>query len=468
MNNYLSLIQKSFGNSLARRFVFITLLCSSILALFITCVQLFIDFRNEQALLGNSIRKVETAIVPSLTESLWSLDDILVESQLSGITNVEGVLCAKLTDSEGRIYNTGDQTLPASETHLFVLTKDNSGELIPIGELTIGITYEHIYDELFNRAIIIFLTNMLKTLMVACIILVVYQLLIGRHLNDITRFAINYDPENPKDSFRLNRNTDYSDEFSKLEAAINVWVDTNISHTQKLKLANDDINNINKELSTFTYSLSHDLKSPINTVNVLLNEVMKSNSDIADNEFKFLMNSALKTNQRMAKIIDDTLQYARANDETKLNDIVDTNEIMQEILHDLDGEISAANADVQIDEMPSIKGNSVLIRTLFQNLISNAVKFRATDRKPKIKLVCNDSSNGFCEIQIEDNGIGIDPKYYAKIFKQFEKLYTYNEYPGTGLGLSVCRKIVDKLNGSIHLISKIDGGTTFTLKLKTA
>ncbi|MBO6919503.1 MAG: hypothetical protein JJ858_13815 [Rhizobiaceae bacterium] len=468
MNDYLGLIRKSFENSLARRFVFITLLCSSILAVFITCVQLFIDFQNEQRSLDNSIRKVETAIVPSLTESLWALDDILVQSQLTGITNVDGVLFAKLTDSDGRVLNAGDQAQPASETHDFVLVKDNSGDETKVGELAIGITYEHIFEELFNRAVIIFLTNMLKTLMVACILLVIYQLLIGRHLSDITRFATDYDPNEAERKFKLNRNTNYSDEFTKLEHAINSWVETNLTHVEKLKLANERIQNVNKELSTFTYSLSHDLKSPINTVNVLLTEAMKSSQEKQSDEFNFLMETALKTNRRMGNIIDDTLQYARANEETTIDEAVDSNAIMREILNDLNGEISSANADVQVDELPLIKGNPVLVRTLLQNLVSNAIKFRAANRTPIIKLTSDDAEDGYCEIRIEDNGIGIDPRYHHKIFKQFEKLHTYNEYPGTGLGLSVCRKIVDKLNGTIDLFSKENEGTTFTVKLKVA
>ena len=334
--------------------------------------------------------------------------------------------------------------------------------------MAIGITYEHIFEELFNRAVIIFLTNMLKTLMVACILLVIYQLLIGRHLSDITRFATDYDPNEAERKFKLNRNTNYSDEFTKLEHAINSWVETNLTHVEKLKLANERIQNVNKELSTFTYSLSHDLKSPINTVNVLLTEAMKSSQEKQSDEFNFLMETALKTNRRMGNIIDDTIQYASSNEETTIDEAVDSNAIMREILNDLNGEISSANADVQVDELPLIKGNPVLVRTLLQNLVSNAIKFRAANRTPIIKLTSDDAEDGYCEIRIEDNGIGIDPRYHHKIFKQFEKLHTYNEYPGTGLGLSVCRKIVDKLNGTIDLFSKENEGTTFTVKLKVA
>lgn len=457
-------IRHGLSSKIGQRFVFLTLLCSTFFAILVTSIQLFIDFRSQQSSLNNSIRKIENAIVPSLTESLWALDDPLINSQLSGIVNVDGVVYVKLTDTDGLLIDAGVKNEDVSETHKLDLTKIDGEQSKLIGELTIVVSYSNIYNELINRAAIVLLTSILKTLVLSIAILFIFQNLIGRHIFDLAKFAHQYSPENRNQSFALNRkaNTQNEDELSQLEASINSWLQMNKQHINKL-------NEVNHELSTFTYSLSHDLKSPINTVQMSLVTIKTESEIYLDDKTKYMMNLALQTNERMRTIIDDTLEYARASEEIDLKSEINLKRFITEVIDDLQGEISMADATINFGKLPTVIGNSTLIRILFQNLLSNAIKFRSPDRKPIITVSSKDQEDpNFCIIQVTDNGIGIDTKYHDKIFGQFERLHTYKEYPGTGLGLSVCKKIVTKLGGKIRISSVVGEGTTFEIDLMNA
>jgi signal transduction histidine kinase len=457
-------IRYGLSSKIGQRFVFRTLLCSTFFAIFVTSIQLFIDFRSQQSSLNNSIRKIENAIVPSLTESLWALDDPLINSQLSGIVNVDGVVYVKLTDTDGLLIDAGVKNEDVSETHKLDLTKIDGEQSKLIGELTIGVSYSNIYNELINRAAIVLLASILKTFVLSIAILFIYQNLIGRHIFDLAKFAHQYSPENRNQYFALNRkaNTQNEDELSQLEASINRWLQMNKKHINKL-------NEVNHELSTFTYSLSHDLKSPINTVQMSLVTIKTESEIYLDDKTKYMMNLALQTNERMRTIIDDTLEYARASEEIDLKSEINLKRFITEVIDDLQGEISMADATINFGKLPTVIGNSTLIRILFQNLLSNAIKFRSPDRKPIITVSSKDQEDpNFCVIKVTDNGIGIDTKYHDKIFGQFERLHTYKEYPGTGLGLSVCKKIVTKLGGKIRISSVVGEGTTFEIDLMKA
>lgn len=463
---YLTSIRYGFSSKIARRFVFYTLLFSTSFAVIITSIQLFIDFKAEQFDLSSSIRKVEEAIVPSLTESVWALDDQLINSQLSGIVHVDGVIYAKLIDSDGLSIEVGVNSTDVFETHKLNLIKNSGEKLENIGELTIGVSYRDIYNGLINRAIVELIASLFKTFMLTAVILIIYQIIIGRHIYDLAKFAHQYSHGKTDQYFLLNRKLSavdsYGDELSQLEISINNWIRTNEDHINQLK-------DVNQELSTFTYSLSHDLKSPVNTLQMSLMTTMGEIDKHLDDDTRYLMNLALRTNERMRTIIDDTLEYARAGEETDLKNEIDLEEFIIEILDDLRGEIVAADADIKLGDLPTVIGNRILLRILLQNLLSNAVKFRSPDRKPIITVTSEDRANsGFCLIKVADNGIGIEPKYHHTTFKQFERLHTYKEFPGTGLGLSICKKIATKLGGKIRIISQVGEGTTFEIDLMKA
>jgi light-regulated signal transduction histidine kinase (bacteriophytochrome) len=190
-----------------------------------------------------------------------------------------------------------------------------------------------------------------------------------------------------------------------------------------------------------------------------------------DTEVSQSLDKIAKASARMQSLINDLLKFSR---QTTFNDDfipVSLDQLMQEVIADLEVEIERASAQVQVNALPEIWGIPSQVRQLFQNLLSNAIKFRKKDEIPVVRIY-NEAWNGINKIIVQDNGIGFDPKYSEDIFMVFKRLHSYHEFEGSGVGLSICKKIIDKHNGSIRAESKIDEGSKFiiefpSIKLKT-
>jgi light-regulated signal transduction histidine kinase (bacteriophytochrome) len=140
--------------------------------------------------------------------------------------------------------------------------------------------------------------------------------------------------------------------------------------------------------------------------------------------------------------------------------------LLQEVIADLEVEVEKSSAQIHLDSLPEIWGIPSQIRQLFQNLLSNAIKFRRKDEVPVVRIY-SEPWNGLNRIIIQDNGIGFDPRYSEEIFTVFKRLHSYHEFEGSGVGLSICKKIIDKHGGSIKAESKIGEGSKFMIEFPT-
>jgi signal transduction histidine kinase len=189
----------------------------------------------------------------------------------------------------------------------------------------------------------------------------------------------------------------------------------------------------------------------------------------------------------MRRLIDDLLTFSRVISRTEPFEPVDLNRVAREVLGDLEVRVEKSGATVHVGDLPTIEADPMQMRQLFQNLIGNALKFHEPGAKPvveiagKIRNVAKDGSETsllrrrallgdnavgpFCELTVQDNGIGFEEKYLGRIFAVFQRLHGRQEYEGTGIGLAVCRRIVDRHHGSITAKSKPGKGTTFYVTL---
>ena len=177
----------------------------------------------------------------------------------------------------------------------------------------------------------------------------------------------------------------------------------------------------------------------------------------------------------MQTLITDILAFSKISNES--DDLVecDLNLIVGDVLKDLENRIEEKNASIEVEKLPVLPGNQSLLRSLFMNLIENAIKYCRQDVAPHIfirNLAKPEKGNRpefqeakYCRIQVEDNGIGFEQKYAEHIFSMFRRLHNMHEFEGTGIGLAICRKIVEKHNGFISAQSTIDKGSTFTISL---
>ncbi len=222
----------------------------------------------------------------------------------------------------------------------------------------------------------------------------------------------------------------------------------------------------NNELIVFSHIMSHDLKSPLSTIKAFTGLLTKDAKKREDNEqqLKYL-NFILNSTDSMSDLIDDLLMYSKI--ETDDYDVEDVNlqSIIEEILPLFQFDIMDKQVKIEVNELPIIRGNHSIIKTVFQNLISNAIKYQPKDKQnhhPKI-IIWSEENERNHEVFIRDNGIGIHEKYIDELFAPFKRFHTNKEYKGTGLGMSICRRIMEKHNGSISLLSTSKNGSTFKL-----
>ncbi len=231
----------------------------------------------------------------------------------------------------------------------------------------------------------------------------------------------------------------------------------------KLNELMNELTRSNQELEQFAYIASHDLQEPLRKI-ITFGSRIKENSDIhSNNKIMDYLERMENASKRMKSLIDGLLNYSRVTRKSQPFVEVDLNQVVNDALSDLEIRIQETGGNVNIDNLPVIKGDPLQIRQLFQNLISNALKFHKKDETPYIKIFASDDKNTQNSIVVEDNGIGIDEENFDKIFGVFQRLHGRTEFEGSGIGLAVCKKIVERHGGKIRVESVLGQGTKFSL-----
>ncbi len=219
----------------------------------------------------------------------------------------------------------------------------------------------------------------------------------------------------------------------------------------------------NRELEQFAFIASHDLQEPLRKIQAFGDRLGTKYRDKLDKEGKEYLTRMQNAAKRMQQFIRDLLKYSRVATHPEPPDTVDLREAVMDVISDLELIIQRWGADVEVFELPAVKVEKSQIRQLFQNLIANALKFHG-EKQPHIKIYSRRTDHD-CQIFVEDNGIGFDEKYLDRIFAPFQRLHGRSAYEGTGMGLAICRKIVERHGGSITAKSKPGAGSTFIITL---
>jgi light-regulated signal transduction histidine kinase (bacteriophytochrome) len=225
--------------------------------------------------------------------------------------------------------------------------------------------------------------------------------------------------------------------------------------------ARRELERSNRELAEFAYVASHDLQEPLRTVasyTQLLQRRYKGKLDSDADEF---IDSAVEGAQRMQNLIQDLLQYSRVGAKPEAQTAVDLGAIVEDVRRTLRQAITEASAEVVVSKaLPSVIAHERQFEQLLQNLIGNAVKFRDPARPCRVDVFAEPVPGGW-RVSVKDNGIGIDPRHFERIFQIFQRLHGRDEYPGTGIGLAICKRIVELNGGTIGVDSEPGKGSTF-------
>jgi light-regulated signal transduction histidine kinase (bacteriophytochrome) len=210
------------------------------------------------------------------------------------------------------------------------------------------------------------------------------------------------------------------------------------------------------------------LQEPLRKILSFGDRLSTSAGEALDADSRQNLERMLGAAARMRTLVNDLLVFAQVT--TRVQPFVSTDiaRIAQEVIADLETTIADAGGRVEVGELPVIEADPLQMRQLLQNLLGNAVKYRRKDTPPVVRLSCSSPGGRHCTITVADNGIGFNDQYAEKIFKMFERLHGRTEYAGSGIGLAICRTIVERHGGTIAAASKAGQGATFTVTLPVA
>jgi signal transduction histidine kinase len=234
-----------------------------------------------------------------------------------------------------------------------------------------------------------------------------------------------------------------------------------------LEKTNQALHETNEELRDFVHIVSHDFQEPLRKISIF-SDRLDGKSQESTEKGAFYLERLQHSVKRMQDLMNDLVKYSKiVPSKTKSIQSVNLEGIIQKVLIDLEILLNETEGKVELEPLSTIQADPFQMRGLFQNLIANSLKYHKKGVPPliKIKGQTSPSQSGFYEIRVEDNGIGFDEKYTSRIFRPFERLHRESEYKGTGMGLTLCKKIVERHGGSIDVNSKVNEGTTFIINL---
>ena len=221
----------------------------------------------------------------------------------------------------------------------------------------------------------------------------------------------------------------------------------------------------NKELELFAYVASHDLQEPLRTVCNYMQVFEEDYIELLDDNARSYLNSVNNATKRMSILIKSLLDFSRLGLNKKLT-YVSIKKILGDVIADLETTIKTSKAIITVEEMPDLNVYEIEIRQVFQNLISNAIKFTKKDTLPEIIIKAHQINTKW-KFSVSDNGIGIDTIYFDRVFNIFQRLHTTDEYEGNGIGLANCKKIIQIHHGEIWIESILGKGTTINFTIPT-
>lgn len=257
------------------------------------------------------------------------------------------------------------------------------------------------------------------------------------------------------------------DEIGDLARSFNIMTESLIEATktleQRAKERTAELLKSNTELEQFAYIASHDLQEPLRTISRFMELLSLRYKDKLDSNAVEFINFAIEGAVRMQQLIDDLLEYSRVGTHGKTFVYSNLTEVLQNTISNMQLTIGEEEATIVYGLLPNINVDPLQIGQLFQNLIENSIKFRSQE-PPHISITSTSTQESHV-IKFKDNGIGIESEYFNRIFQVFQRLHTTKEYPGTGIGLAICQKIVERHDGKIWVESELTKGSTFFIEL---
>jgi PAS domain S-box-containing protein len=238
----------------------------------------------------------------------------------------------------------------------------------------------------------------------------------------------------------------------------------NLELEQRVIERTGELEAANKELEAFSYSVSHDLRAPLRHIEGFVEILRSTKSDALDEEGQRHLQTISDSSYQMGKLIDDLLSFSRTTRVELRKVKVSLDDLIQSVRHEMEPDLKGREIEWSIEKLPPVEGDPALLRQVFYNLISNAIKYTRNRKQTRIEIGSNRTGNEIL-IFIKDNGVGFDPRYAQKLFGVFQRLHRASEFEGTGIGLANVRRIITRHNGRTWAESVLNEGATFFFSL---
>lgn len=238
-----------------------------------------------------------------------------------------------------------------------------------------------------------------------------------------------------------------------------------IEAQKRLKETMAELERSNKELRDFAFAASHDLQEPLRKIQAFSDRLLITSESLGEQDKDYLKRMQSAAN-RMQSLIQDLLTYSRVTTRAKPFVTCNTNQILSEVLQDMETTIARENATLETRPLPHVKGDPTQIRQVLQNLVSNAVKFHKKDKAPVVLVYSENETFEGWTLVVSDNGIGFDCRYSDKLFDPFQRLHQRQDFAGTGIGMAIVKKILDRHGATVSVDSVPDQGTTFKIRFE--
>jgi len=413
----------------------------------------------------------------ALSSPMWNFDEASVLAALKGLQEDPDVIGGEVRNSDGSVAGEVGRHIAPDENGVTLtraIPSPQPGDGKAIGELKLWMSRDSLgqfRDKKLLEGVLSF--AILLAVSVGAVLVVLWQMTrplthMAKTMNQLAQGNLNVEaPFQERD-----------DEIGDMARAIAVFkknaIELHTLHdslsrkieerTAELEEKTANLERSNSDLEQFAYVASHDLQEPLRMVVSYVQLLEKRHGSDLQGDAKEYISFVVEGAKRMSALIKDLLEYSRAGTVSATLQPIDLNKVAASALSSLAAAIGETGAQVNIGPLPTVLGNPESLSSVLQNLIGNALKYRHPDRSPQIRVEAQAMENAWV-ISASDNGIGIAPEYFDRIFILFQRLHGRQDYEGTGIGLAICKKIVERHGGHIWLTSIPDKGTTFFFSL---
>ena len=462
------------------------------LAVLTTAVQVFFDYRNEVDAIHGRMDLIRGSYLEMMAVSLWTFDETQIQIELEGLMALPDIKYVQVETSFGKRFERGTVPQRASLTRSFPLDHKDSAGVARLGRLRVDAGLEGVYHRLSERFLLILVTNAAKTFFTAIFILFIFQRFVTKHLGTMAAYARRLDLLNLDQPLTLDRaksRHDQADELDEVTAALNnmrLSLQKGIDErnraeneirtlnasleervrerTSELRVRAAELEAVNRELASFGYSVSHDLRTPLRSIDGFSHILLEDYADKLDAEGQENLQTIRRATQRMGQLIDDMLMLSKLTRQEFRHSPVNLSALATAVADELKQANPERNGDFVIQPGLIADADANLMRIVFENLLGNAWKFTGREATARIEFGRTQQDDGTFYF-VRDNGVGFDANGARMLFRPFQRLHHAAEFPGTGIGLATVQRCLDRHGGRIWAESAVGQGATFYFTL---